>query len=66
MATTTTPEEKLQLRPGWKTTEFWFSIVGAVAPWALEAAPPTVKAVITAGAAAVYAIARGLAKLGIR
>lgn len=59
------PEEKRALKPGWKTTEFYTSIGGALLPWLIAELPPTYKAVLATGAAAVYALARGLAKLGI-
>lgn len=59
------PEEVRTLRPGWKTTEFWVSLGGAVLPWVVTELPSTWKAALGTGAAAVYAVARGLAKLGI-
>jgi hypothetical protein len=58
-------EETRTLRPGWKTTEFYTSVGGALLPWVIAELPPVWKAALTTGAAAVYALARGLAKLGI-
>jgi hypothetical protein len=59
------PEEVRALRPGWKTTEFYVSLGGAVLPWLVQELPPAWRAALGTGAAAVYALARGLAKLGI-
>lgn len=59
------PEEKRQLKPGWKTTEFWTTIAGGALPWIIPNLPPTWQAALTTAAGAVYAVARGLAKLGI-
>jgi len=58
-------EEKRTLKPGWKTTEFYVSLAGGVLPYLLPSLPPTWQAVLSTGAGAVYALARGLAKLGI-
>ena len=59
------PEETRTLRPGWKTTEFYVTLGGAVLPWLVQGLPPAWQAALGTGAAAVYALARGLAKLGI-
>ena len=59
------PEEVRTLRPGWKTTEFYVSLAGGVIPWLIPNLPPTWQAAVTTAAGAVYALARGLAKLGI-
>lgn len=61
----TKPEEKKALKPGWQTTEFWLTIAGAVGPWLAAEIPATWKAGLGTVATAVYALARGLAKLGI-
>lgn len=58
-------EERLQLKPGWRTTEFWMTIGGAALPYLSDAIPATWKAAIGGVATAIYALARGLAKLGI-
>ena len=59
--------ERVVLKPGWKTTEFWVSVTtGGVLPFVLGALPATWQAVISAGAGAIYALSRGLAKLGIQ
>lgn len=63
--TTGKPEEVRTLRPGWMTTEFYTSLGGALAPWILAELPATWKATLTVIASGVYALARGLAKLGI-
>lgn len=58
--------ERMALKPGWKTTEFWTTIVTGVGPFLIEGLPTTWKAGLSVVAGGVYAIARGLAKLGIR
>jgi len=58
-------EERRTLKPGWKTTEFYVSIVGGILPWIVPALPPTWQAALSTAAAAVYAVARGMAKRGI-
>lgn len=65
MSSNVQPEEKAVLKPGWRTTEFWVSLGGAVLPWLVTELPGTWKAGLATAAAAVYAVARGLAKLGI-
>lgn len=59
------PEEVRTLRPGWKTTEFWVTLAGGAVPWIVPNLPPTWQAILSTAAGAVYAVARGLAKLGI-
>ena len=55
------------VKPGWKTTEFWvtiltqFSIVGGAIAGAL---PPKEAALLAAFSQAAYTIARGIAKSG--
>ena len=52
-------------KPGYKTTEFWLSLLvglwGAIAP----GVPATYQVTIPASAGGVYALARGLAKAGV-
>ena len=61
------PAGKTQLKPGWKTTEFWvtvltqFSIVGGALAGVL---PPKEAALLAAFSQAAYTIARGIAKSG--
>lgn len=52
-------------KPGWKTTEFYASVAAMLVPQIVEGLPATWRAALTAGAAALYTLARGLAKLGI-
>lgn len=58
--------ERVTLTPGWKTTEFWVTLgSGGLLPVILGGLPATWQAAIGAVSGAVYALARGLAKLGI-
>jgi len=50
-------------KAGWKTTEFWAGIAAALND-VISTLPPTDKVALT-GLAAVYAVARGIAKNGI-
>jgi hypothetical protein len=50
-------------KPGYKTTEFWFTAAAAVAPWLAAAVPAPISAAISAAAAAFYGISRGIAKI---
>lgn len=53
------------MKPGWKTTEFWATVlfnVGSVASAASGVVPPKFAAFVSAVSVAAYAIARGLAK----
>lgn len=51
-------------KPGYKTTEFWLTVISATVVW-LDAVPLPEKfeGVVLAGLAAVYSLARGLAKI---
>ena len=53
------------MKPGYLTTEFYLTIAGMVVPQLMTALPPIWQAAIPAFAAGCYAIARGLAKLGM-
>lgn len=56
-----------ETKEGIKTTEFWVALITASTTWLtafVGAVPPETAAKITAGIAALYAIARGLAKQG--
>lgn len=56
------------LKPGFETTEFWVSVLTAVATLGGQVAglvPPPWGAIIAGIAAAAYTISRGLAKGGI-
>lgn len=57
--------QKAAARPGWQTSEFYVSIFSMIAPLLYDTLPATWKAALMTGAGAVYALARGLAKLGI-
>lgn len=53
------------MKPGWKTTEFWVTVlasVGAVAAAAQGVLPDKYAALAVAFSSAAYAISRGLAK----
>jgi hypothetical protein len=53
------------MKPGWKTTEFWATLVldlGAVAAAAGDVLPDKYAALAATVATAAYAISRGLAK----
>jgi hypothetical protein len=54
------------MKAGWRTTEFWVSLGGVVLPQVIEGLPAPWRAALSVGAGAVYALARGLAKLGVR
>jgi hypothetical protein len=57
----TMPPEKP--KPGYRTTEFYFSIAAALVPQVIDHLPPTWRAGILAAAGLVYTLSRGLAKL---
>lgn len=50
------------MKPGIKTTEFWFSAVAALWGAVSPALPPWVHGVAPVVASVAYALARGLAK----
>jgi hypothetical protein len=53
------------MKPGWKTTEFWVTILGVIgaATAGLEnIVSPTVAGIMMAISSAAYALSRGLAK----
>lgn len=52
-------------KAGYKTTEFWLAVAGAVFVNVGPAVPDKWQAILTAGLAAVYALSRGVAKAGI-
>lgn len=59
--------EKKVTTPGYATTEFWVTILSATLTWITSfagALPPETATKITAFITALYAVARGLAKLG--
>lgn len=54
-----------ETKAGWKTTEFWLTVAGAVFVNVGPAVPDKWQAILTAAMAAVYALARGVAKQGV-
>jgi hypothetical protein len=56
------------MKPGYKTTEFWLTIVVALAAFlnALPVSDPKIRAYIGAAVVALYTISRGLAKAGTK
>lgn len=59
--------EKKVTKAGYATTEFWVSIISATLTWVTSfagALPAETATKVTAFIAAIYAVARGLAKLG--
>jgi hypothetical protein len=58
-------EERITLKPSYRTAEFWGTAVVTIAPWLLESLPPAWKAALSVAAQGIFAISRGLAKLGI-
>lgn len=52
-----------ETRRGWRTTEFWSAIVAAILDVATQI--PFHDKLVVSGVAAVYAVARGLAKNGV-
>lgn len=65
MTTPTKPEEARTLRPGWKTTEFWLSLFGALYPLFERDVPAAAKVIVSGAVAVGYAVARGVAKRSI-
>ena len=52
-----------KMKPGWKTTEFWFAMVTAVAGIVLIVKGQSVEgAAMVAGATGLYSVSRGFAK----
>jgi len=58
MSETPAPKKK----DGWKTTEFWVTIVTTLAPHLVEAVPPQWKVIANAVTGAVYTLSRAFAK----
>lgn len=55
------------IKPGWKTTEFWISVLtsaGSILASAIGFLPPKYAAIVTAASAGLYSVSRGLAKTG--
>ena len=50
------------MKPGYKTTEFWISVLAGAWSAAAPGVSPELQAAIPVIAAGVYALARGLAK----
>jgi hypothetical protein len=51
------------MKPGWKTSEFWLTVLTSVGTLFTDVLPASVRWVPTAVSSAAYAISRGLAKL---
>lgn len=49
------------VKPGWKSTEFWSTILAALAPW-ISSVPADKASAVSAAAVGAYAIARALTK----
>lgn len=49
-------------KPGWQTSEFWFAVASAIAPWLAAAVPAPISATITAAVGAAYGISRAITK----
>ena len=49
-------------KAGYKTSEFWLSLVTALAPWLAPLVPQETAAIVSGVAGAVYAIARAITK----
>lgn len=61
------PRAKRAHKPGWKTTEFWvtvLTVVGSIATASVGIVPNEYAALVTAFAQAAYVISRGIAKSG--
>ena len=55
----------MDIKSGWKTTEFWgtiLSVVGGASLGLKDIVPPSVAGIMIAISTAAYAISRGLAK----
>jgi hypothetical protein len=50
------------LKPGYKTTEFWTTLVAGIVPYFLTAVPPQYSAIASAALAGVYTIGRSVVK----
>jgi len=53
------------MKPGYKTTEFWLTIVSIVAPMVVGGLTTPWNVVVPVVASGLYSIARGLAKGGV-
>lgn len=53
------------MKPGYKTTEFWLTLLGSIATYVEPALPPIAKAIVTGALGVGYAISRGLAKSSV-
>ena len=54
-----------KIKSGWKTTEFWFSVlttIGSVGTAVAGFIPASYAAIVASGTAMAYALSRGLAK----
>ncbi len=61
------PRAKHAHKPGYKTTEFWvtvLTVVGSIATASVGIVPNEYAALVTAFAQAAYVISRGIAKSG--
>jgi len=59
----------MDIKPGWKTTEFWITalvVVSTLLGWLAGHIPGEYAAIVEAAAAAAYAASRALAKKGGR
>jgi hypothetical protein len=52
-------------KPGYKTSEFWLTIASGVAAFVVPNLPPAWRVGLSVASSGIYAIARGLAKLGL-
>lgn len=60
-------ESCAEVKPGWKTTEFWVSVLsalGAIITGAAGVIPPKYAVFAAAASAGFYSVSRGLAKTG--
>jgi hypothetical protein len=58
----------MDAKPGWKTTEFWVTVIGeigAVCAAATGVLPPKYAAALMTISAVAYKISRGLAKINV-
>ena len=54
-----------KMKPGYKTTEFWLTIVSIVAPMVVGGLTMPWSVIVPVVGAGIYSIARGLAKGGV-
>ncbi len=58
----TTTEVQMDLKPGWRTSEFWLSLLVSILPWLTSHIPAQWAGALSALSVAAYTYSRGMAK----